>query len=154
MFSYLDFLPFLRSVYVVDISISKRQRLSFPRKICASHYPLTLYSQEERIYRNHKELGSHSLSSSSFLSPKGLQIVPCLPHCRNNAELLQHPQLVKLHPAFHDLAATDTHDLNPCDGHWLTGWGNALKLPLVGSLGGEAGHDLVSFGDHVILGDP
>jgi hypothetical protein len=33
---YLDFLPFSRSFYVVDIYTSKQQRLSFPRKIVAS----------------------------------------------------------------------------------------------------------------------
>jgi hypothetical protein len=33
---YLDFSPFSRSVYVVDIDTSKQQRLSFPRKIVAS----------------------------------------------------------------------------------------------------------------------
>ena len=36
--SYLDFLSFSRSFYIVDISISKRQRLSFPRKVVASLY--------------------------------------------------------------------------------------------------------------------
>jgi len=33
---YLDFSPFLRSLYVIDIYISKQQRLSFPRKVGAS----------------------------------------------------------------------------------------------------------------------
>src|SRR5205814_6417790 len=73
---------------------------------------------------------------------------------RDNTELLQHPQLVKLNPGFHDLAATYPHDLNSCDSHLLTSGGYNLKLALVCSVGGEAGHDLVSFGDHVILADP
>src|SRR5712692_749350 len=33
---YLDFSPFSRSFYVIDIYISKQQRLSFPRKVGAS----------------------------------------------------------------------------------------------------------------------
>jgi hypothetical protein len=33
---YLDFSPFSRSLYVIDIYTSKQQRLSFPRKIVAS----------------------------------------------------------------------------------------------------------------------
>jgi hypothetical protein len=35
-FIYLDFSPFSRSLYVIDIDASKQQRLSFPRKIVAS----------------------------------------------------------------------------------------------------------------------
>ena len=31
IYSYLDFLVFSRTQYVIDIYISKRQRLSFPR---------------------------------------------------------------------------------------------------------------------------
>jgi|GraSoi2013_100cm_1033763.scaffolds.fasta_scaffold10918_6 hypothetical protein len=33
---YLDFSPFSRSLYVIEIYTSKEQRLSFPRKIVAS----------------------------------------------------------------------------------------------------------------------
>ena len=33
---YLDFSPFSRSLYVLDIYTSKQQRLNFPRKIVAS----------------------------------------------------------------------------------------------------------------------
>src|SRR6266478_2797777 len=61
---YLDFSPFSRSLYVIDIYISKKQRLSFPRKICASHYTHQC-SQADRTYRKHKELGSSTLPSSS-----------------------------------------------------------------------------------------
>jgi hypothetical protein len=34
--SYLDFSPFSRSLYVLDIYTSKQQRLSFPSKVVAS----------------------------------------------------------------------------------------------------------------------
>jgi len=47
---YLDFSPFLRSEYVVDIAIAKRQRLSFPRKICASLFFPKEQIDHEYIY--------------------------------------------------------------------------------------------------------
>ena len=58
---YLDFSPFTRSLYVIDIYTSKRQSLSFPRKIVASLSPLVLSS----ISHVPKKLGRSSLPSSS-----------------------------------------------------------------------------------------
>jgi hypothetical protein len=59
--NYLDFSPFSRSFYVIDRNTSKRQSLSFPRKIVASLSPLVLSS----ISHLPKKLGRSSLPSSS-----------------------------------------------------------------------------------------
>jgi hypothetical protein len=40
--SYLDFSPFSRSSYVIDIYTSKQQRMSFSRKVLASLSPFIL----------------------------------------------------------------------------------------------------------------
>lgn len=56
-FLYLDFSPFSRSLYVINIYISKQQRLSFPRKVGAS---LSLPSRSQDC--------SRVLSVARFLS--------------------------------------------------------------------------------------
>jgi hypothetical protein len=52
---YLDFSPFSRSFYVIDIDTAKQQRLSFPRKIGALLYSPAFSSTQYMSNRAIKE---------------------------------------------------------------------------------------------------
>jgi hypothetical protein len=76
-----------------------------------------LYSQADRTYRNHKELGSTTPLSSSPRLWKGYQkSLAGLSWCRDNAELLHQTQLVNVVPLFDGLSVGDTQDGNICHG--------------------------------------
>src|SRR5260221_12377165 len=112
-----------------------------------------LYSQAERTSCNHKELGSHSLSSSSSLSPKGLQRVPCLPHCRNHAELLHQTEVVSVDPAFHKLPIGNPVDDDPGHTYLLASWWNAHQVALVRATIRITNRNRVALGNHVLNQD-
>src|SRR5215472_17378394 len=89
----------------------------------------------------------------SPLSPKGLQSVPCLPHRRDNTELLQHPKRIKVEPLFDTLLVCDTEDEDVCHGGLFACRCNVHENALVGTLPRVASDDCVSFSDQILNGE-
>ncbi len=68
--------------------------------------------------------------------------------CRDNAELLQHAQGIKVEPTFDKLSVGEATDDYSCCGRLLSRWGDTHQRALMRACRGPAGHRLVLFSDH------
>src|SRR5437764_9977492 len=124
-------------------SIGSLRHLSFFARIFPGSCLATLFSCVTSMKRGM----SHRCSA---LSPNGLQRVPCLPHCRNHAELLQQTQVVTVAPQFDALAIGEAGDGDPCCHHLFARGCNAHEVALLGATKRVASYDSVSFSDDVL----
>jgi len=67
--------------------------------------------------------------------------------------LLHQPQPIENAPTLYDLAVGDACDGYPGECDLFAGGGNPLKLATLRAAHGEAGHDAIPFGDHILDGE-
>jgi hypothetical protein len=84
--------------------------------------------------------------------PLGARLGAGLPGHGDDAELLEHAQLVNRALLFHELPACHAPDVNLTPGGLLPRRGNALQLALLRAMGSQAVHDCVAFGDFILNG--
>src|SRR6266851_3266051 len=70
----------------------------------------------------------------------------------NDAELLHHAQSVPVDVAFRQLAVQEASDGHAGDGERLSGGGNPVEIPFVGTVTRPTGHDGIAFGNEVLDG--
>src|SRR5260370_34732257 len=68
----------------------------------------------------------------------------------DDAELLHHAQSVPVDVAFRQLAVQEASAGHAGDGERLSGGGDAVEFPFVGTVTGPTGHDGVTFGNEVL----